>query len=537
MKLSFLGAAREVTGSSYLLEVGTKKILIDCGMFQGGKKLERLNRRRFPYNPADIHAVILTHAHIDHSGLLPKLAKEGFKGKIYATHATRELSTVMLPDSAHIQVYDSALLTRKGKRSGREPVEPLYTLGDATNCLKFFVGKEYDETFSPISELKVTFRDAGHILGSAFVEIVVSEEGQEDFKIVFSGDLGQYDQPLVHDPTVISDANYLIMEGTYGDRVHSKVDREDQLVEIINKTLERSGNVIVPSFAVGRAQILLYELYTLMKKGRIPWAPVYLDSPLAIAATQITIKHIRELDDEARQAFAEADVKLANFHFTTSTEESRAINDSPGGAIIISASGMANAGRILHHLKYNLWKPESSVIFVGYQAEGTLGRQLIEGRTKVRILGEPIAVKAEIHNLEGFSAHADKFELAKWLSNFSKNLQEIFLVHGEEDVLSVFSKELKEKLNIPILIPYLGDQYEFDGVSSSYLGLSFDGASVLEPDVAELFTQFEEDYRIYRAALIGQVTKRPGDLKEVSQKLIRIRRFLRKSIDEVQKSE
>lgn len=535
MKLTFLGATREVTGSSYLLEVGEKKILVDCGMFQGGKKLERLNRRNFPFNPAAIQAVILTHAHIDHAGLLPRLYKEGFKGKIYATESTRDLCSVMLPDSAHIQVYDSALLNRKGRRSGKPPIEPLYTVEEATDCLKLFFTVEYDKEISPILGVSVRFKDAGHILGSAFVEIIITEPGQESFKIVFSGDLGQSGQPLIKDLAVISNADYLVTEGTYGDQVHSPVDREDALVDIVNKTIEQGGNVIIPSFAVGRAQILLHEFYTLMKKGRIPWVPLYLDSPLAVAATQITIKHMNDLDDEARNSILEADVKLKNFHFTSSVEESKAINDLPGGVIIISASGMADAGRILHHLKYNLWKPECSVVFVGYQAEGTLGRQLISGKKKVRILGEVIAVEAKIYNLEGFSAHADKDEIIDWMSHFLCDLKEIFLIHGEEEVLSKFSKELKEKFNIPISIPYLGDQYEFIGKDLRYLGPTSDVASILEPDVAELFKQFEEEYRNYRSILIDQATKYPEELNSVNQKLSRVRRFLRKSIEDLRK--
>ena len=535
MKLTFLGAAREVTGSSYLLELNDNKILVDCGMFQGGKRLEKLNYRKFSFNPAEIHSVILTHAHIDHSGLLPRLYREGFKGRIYATHPTVDLSSVMLPDSAHIQEYDAALLTRKGRRSGKLPVQPIYTVEDAAKCLELFSGFEYDEEFSPITGMNVRFRDAGHILGSAFAEVTISEEGKEPFKIVFSGDLGQSGQPIVNDPEVISSADYLVSEGTYGDKIHPHADKEDLLADAINKTLKRNGNVIIPSFAVGRAQILLNDLYMLMKQGKIPWVPVYLDSPLAVAATQITVKYMKDLDEEAQSILAHAGNSTKNFHFTSSVEESRAINDIPGGAIIISASGMADAGRVLHHLKYNLWKPESSVIFVGYQAQGTLGRQLLEGSKKVRIYGETIAVEAEIFNLQGFSAHADKEEITNWIGHFAKSLKNIFLVHGEEEVLASFSQLLKEKFSAPISIPYLGDQYEISSTEVKYLGSLLGEPESLEPEVADLFKQFEDEYRNYRSILLDQASKRPEDLNEVSQRLTRIRRFLRKSIEDLSK--
>ncbi|MBP7248837.1 MAG: MBL fold metallo-hydrolase [Negativicutes bacterium] len=537
MKLTFFGAARQVTGSSHLIEVDGNKVLIDCGLFQGRKQLEKLNRRKFPFNPADLQAVILTHSHIDHAGLLPRLYSQGFRGKIFATSASADLCSVMLPDSAHIQTYDAELLNRKGKRRGRPPVEPLYTIEEAAECLKLFSPKEYKECFSPISGIQARFLDAGHILGSSFVELTISEKDKEEFTIVFSGDLGQSGQPIINDPSLIRKADYLVTEGTYGDKVHTDVNREDELARIINTTIDRKGHVVIPSFAVGRAQILLYELYKLMKAGKIPWIPVYLDSPLAVAATKITMKHAEDFDEEARKMLGNAEQWLSNFHFTSSVEESRAINDIPGGAVIISASGMADAGRIRHHLKYNLWKPECSVIFVGYQAEGTLGRQLIEGRKKVRILGETITVEAEIHKLEGFSAHADKEEIIDWLGHFSTTLKEIFLVHGEEEVLMAFSEELKKKLKIPVSIPYLGDQYEVLKEKITYVGSTLSASEELEPDMMDMFHSFESDYRNYREILLNRAVKHPTDSKEVAQRLARIKRFLRKSIDELDRPE
>ncbi len=532
MNLTFLGAAREVTGSCYLLEVGGKKVLVECGMFQGGKKLERLNHRTFSFNPADISAVILTHAHIDHSGLLPRLHKEGYKGPIYATPATADLCGVMLPDSAHIQEYDALIANRKGRRGGKDPVEPLYTVEEAFSCVKLFKPIGYLEEFSPVSGMKVRFRDAGHILGSAFAEVWITEE-DKTFKIVFSGDLGQPHQPILRDPDLIESADYLLMEGTYGTSVHPIEDKAEKLAEIINTTVKRGGHVIIPAFAVGRAQILLYDLYELMKAKKIDPIPVYLDSPLAVAATQITLKHSREFDDEAKAAFSDFAHKLPNFHFTASVDESKAINDLPGGAVIISASGMADAGRILHHLKYNLWKPECSVVMVGYQAEGSLGRQLINGVKTVRILGDTIAVKAEIHNLEGFSAHADKEEIFSWVGHFSKTVKEIFLIHGEEEKLIPFSKEIQERLGLKVNIPYLGDDYELTPDSSKFIGSNAAEATLMEDDLTDLFREFEDDYRLYREQLMDKAVKDQNAAPEISRRVARVRRFLRKSLDDL----
>lgn len=533
MKLSFLGATRTVTGSSYLLEVNGKKILVDCGMFQGGKKIEQLNRRKFPVDPKEVSAIILTHAHIDHSGLLPKFCKEGFAGKIYATNSTADLCGIMLPDSAHIQEYDTNLLNRKRRRGGKTELEILYSVNDAENVQKLFERTAYNAEFSPIPGIKATFRNAGHILGSAFVELMVSEEGKEPFRMLFSGDMGRQNQPIIDDPYAeSSDVDYLVLEGTYGDRLHDRDSTEEELVDIINKTLERKGNVVIPSFAVGRAQSLLYILYTLMKAEKIPWADVYLDSPLAVSATKITVKNMDEIDEEARNALLNAETKIRNFHFTMSAEESRSINEITGGAIIISASGMADAGRILHHLKYNLWRPEASVVFVGYQVEGTLGRRLIDGFKKVRILGEQIAVKAEIYNLSGFSAHGDQEELLSWLGHFKQDIKDVFLIHGEEEVLGNFSKKIKDELGLRTTVPYLGDQYEIDKESVKYMGSLTSGTELLEPDLATMFNNFEDNYRVYRNMLLESAEKQPVENKEVLQRLIRIDRFLRKSIED-----
>jgi len=459
MKLTFLGAAGMVTGSSYLLEVGTQKILVDCGMFQGSKTITANNRREFLYDPTAIDCVILTHAHIDHSGLLPKLCKAGFKGMIYATKVTNELCGIMLPDSAHIQEFDAEIENRKGKRAGRKPVEPLYSIDDARICLTHFSPVDYDTvvTLSPI--VKVCFRDAGHILGSAMIEVWVTEEGKTT-KLVFSGDLGQPNQPIIKDPTLIDEADYIIVETTYGNRLHEDYDKEEKLASIINASVARGGNIIIPSFAVGRTQTMLYYLHNLLKSGRIPEMPVIIDSPLAISATDIFLHNTQDYDTEAiDMLYKDHDnpLLMPQLRFTKTAEESRALNELDKPAIIISASGMCDAGRILHHLKHNLWRSEASILFIGYQAQGSLGRRLVEGARKVKVLGEEISVKAKIHSLDGFSAHADQQQLLTWLSYFKTKLANIFLVHGESEASETFAQIIKEKMEVSTYIPNLGD--------------------------------------------------------------------------------
>ena len=459
MNLTFLGAAKMVTGSSYLLEVDNQKILIDCGMFQGSKTITANNSRDFLYDPTAIDCVLLTHAHIDHSGLLPKLCKSGFKGKIYATKVTNELCGIMLPDSAHIQELDAEYANRKGKRSGKKPVEPLYTIDDARACLTHFYPIDYDAVVILSPSVKVSFRDAGHILGSAMIEVWVTEEGKT-VKLLFSGDLGQPNQPIIKDPTFIDEADYIIVESTYGNRLHEEYDKEEKLASIINASVARGGNIIIPSFAVGRTQTILYYLHNLLKAGKIPDMPVIIDSPLAISATDIFLKNNKDYDTEATEMlYKDHDnpLLMPQLRFTKTAEESRALNDLKDPAIIISASGMCDAGRILHHLKHNLWRSEASVLFIGYQAQGSLGRRIVEGVKKVKILGEEIIVKATIYNLDGFSAHADQKQILTWLSYFKTKAASIFLIHGELEAQETLAQLIKEKLTVPTYIPSLGD--------------------------------------------------------------------------------
>jgi metallo-beta-lactamase family protein len=535
MHLTFLGAAGMVTGSSYLLEIGNKKFLVDCGMFQGSKSITALNRRPFLFNPGEIEAVFLTHAHIDHSGLLPRLCKSGFKGAIYATKATAELSSIMLPDSGHIQEFDAEIANRKGQRAGRKPIEPLYTVDEAYSCLQQFSPNPYDLAIKISDEVTLTFREAGHILGSSMVEIVATENG-ETTKILFSGDLGQPDQPIIRNPATIEQADYLVLESTYGDRVHDQRDPIERLAQYINETVERGGNIVIPSFAVGRTQTILYELYSLFKDGLIPKIPVIIDSPLAISATEIFLKNTQEYDSEAYNLLykdQEHPLSFPQLTVTKTAEESKAINSLDHPAIIISASGMADAGRILHHLKHNLWRPESTVLFVGYQAEGSLGRRLLDGFKKVRIMGEEISVKATIANLEGFSAHADKDQLINWLNNFKSKPANIFIVHGEPKMSEPFATLISERFNIPTYIPKYGDAVSITGRSWQ---IEPSAITTFEPAVQQLrefLDEMEREYQQFRNRLEELVLINNGKLQDVLKRLEKIRKFIRKTLTDL----
>ncbi|MDF2633878.1 MAG: Beta-Casp domain containing protein [Pelosinus sp.] len=522
MKLTFLGAAKIVTGSSYLLEVGTQKILIDCGMFQGSKTITAYNRRDFLYDPTAIDCVLLTHAHIDHSGLLPKLCKSGFKGPIYATRVTNELCGIMLPDSAHIQGFDAEIANRKGKRAGKKPVEPLYTIEDAYACLEHFSPVDYDKEVSLSPNVVVRFRDAGHILGSAMLEILVTEEGKTA-KLVFSGDLGQPHQPLIKDPTFIDEADYIIVESTYGNRLHEEYDKEEHLATIINDSIARGGNIIIPSFAVGRTQTMLYYLHNLLKAGKIPDIPVIIDSPLAISATDIFMRNTQDFDQESKEMLKNKQdnpLQMPQLRFTKTADESKALNSLNEPAVIISASGMADAGRILHHLKHNLWRPESSVLFVGYQAQGSLGRRLVEGVKKVKIMGEEISVRATIYSLDGFSAHADQEQLLAWLAYYKKRPANIFLVHGEPEASEPFAQLIKEKLAVPVSIPNFGDAAELNGRE-----WQIEQAEFVDPAIRQLNEHLEildreyADYRKHLEQLGSSDNQRMGDIMRSLEKI------------------
>lgn len=540
MKLTFLGAALTVTGSSFLIKANNHKILVDCGMFQGGKAIEEFNRREFAYNPAELDCVVLTHAHIDHSGLLPRLCNEGFRGPIYSTKVTRELCNIMLPDSGHIQEFDAEIANRKGKRAGKAAVLPLYTVDDAFACLEQFSPLSYDVVQEIVPAISIRFRNAGHILGSAMAEVWITE-GEEKQKIVFSGDIGHPGQPIIKDPTYIEDADFLVMESTYGNRIHQHYNKEQKLAEIINETVSKGGNVIIPAFAVGRTQTLLYYFRQLFKAGQIPKIPVIIDSPLAISATDIFMHNIQEYDTEAYNEIKpnEHPLHMPQLKFARSADESKAINNINEPKIIISASGMADAGRILHHLKHNLWCSQCSILLVGYQAEGSLGRRLLEGAKKVKILGEEISVKAKIYNLDGFSAHGDKEYLLQWLSSYNTKPANVFLVHGEIDATEEFAEAIAEKLNLPTFVPQFGDSAIISGRHWRIEKSQLPQIMAVDPELQQLqeqLSQLEAEYEAYKQNLQKIVA---GDKKKASEALRRMEKvttFIKKSLSDILKN-
>ncbi|MCR4963414.1 MAG: MBL fold metallo-hydrolase [Firmicutes bacterium] len=464
MKITFLGAARTVTGSCYLLEHNNSRFLVDCGLFQGSKVLKERNYQDFPFNVTDIDFVLLTHAHIDHSGLLPKLYRCGYQNPIYATSATVALAAVMLPDSGHIQEMEIERKNRKRTRAGKPLLESIYTAQDAIDMQPLFREQNYGQAFEPAEGIKVVFRDAGHILGSAMIELYYTEQGQTK-KILFTGDLGRYDQAITEDPETITEADFMLIESTYGNRIHG-VDAEDEMphfAQVINSTFAKGGNVVIPAFAVDRTQDILMMIHAMTDEGKIGPCTVYVDSPLAVKATEIFAEHPEYYDKFTSELYhkeGKPPFILDNLVFARTMDESLHINAIKSNAIIISASGMADAGRIKHHLKHNLWRPECSVLFFGYQAEGTLGRRLLDGEKRVTIHGEEIDVKADIVNMEGFSAHADKEEMLSWLDRFQSMPQQIFVVHGEEESALSFAETLHEKYGVETTVPQMGDMVE-----------------------------------------------------------------------------
>lgn len=469
MKIKFCGATIGVTGSCHLLYTERHRVLLDCGQFQGNKEMDALNYEPFPFDPTAVEAVVLSHAHIDHCGRIPLLVKRGFKGDIYCTDATADLLRVMLLDSAYIHEKDAEWQSKKNARTGKPPVEPLYTVDDAERSLKLVKPILYDQLVEINDEMKIVFNDAGHILGSAITEIWVTENEQTS-KIVFSGDLGVNNRPILRDPKKIKKADYLIMESTYGNRLHPENSTSiDRLIHIIKDTVKRGGRVIIPAFAVGRTQELIYELNMFYEhhpeyKELLDDLYVYIDSPMATTATEVFRKNAQVFDEETKQLILSGDNPLdfKNLIFTRSTAESQALNMNREPKIIISASGMCEAGRIRHHLKHNLWDSRNSIVFVGYQAEGTLGRALIDGAKEVKLFGETIMVAAEIHNLEGFSGHADQNGLLDWLGGFQKIPKQIFLVHGEEQSKIDFAKVVQERLGLSTTPIFANSEFELE---------------------------------------------------------------------------
>ena len=477
MKITFLGAAKTVTGSNFLVEAAGKKFLVDCGMYQGSAEEEYENEAPFAFNVQDIDFVLLTHAHIDHSGRIPKLYNEGYRHPIYAHKATCDLCSLMLPDSGHIQEMEIEWKNRKRERKGEKPLPPLYTAEDAAHSLELFVPLEYDEIIELSPEIHIRLNDAGHMLGSCIFEIWV-KEGDKETKTVFTGDLGNNDLPLLGSPTMIDSADFVVMESTYGSRLHMRNDDKAELfLQIVSETIENGGNVVIPSFAVGRTQEILYELNKIketrndaefMKKYQtLMKSPVYVDSPLAISATEVFKNNMELFDEETKHEISQGDnpLEFPGLQFTMTSEESKALNENMIPSIIISASGMCEVGRIKHHLKHNLWNPKNTILFVGYQAPGTLGYNIVNGAKKVKIFGEEVAVNARIEYIEGYSGHADQEGLMNFVYSFrSQRPKHIFLVHGEEDSQEVLKQKIEEEVNIPVSIPNFGEIYELDDV-------------------------------------------------------------------------
>ncbi|WP_139904138.1 MBL fold metallo-hydrolase RNA specificity domain-containing protein [Clostridium thermarum] len=447
MKIEFMGAAECVTGSCHLINVLGRKILLDCGLYVGSDEEEGINEI-FSFDAEEIDYVILSHAHIDHSGRIPLLYKRGYKGKVYCTKATKELSGIMLRDSGNIAEMEVEWKNRKRMRVGQDPIEPLYTAKDAEECMVNFEGFDYDENIQLFEGLRIVFKDSGHILGAAIVELFIKEDDKTEIKLIYSGDIGNLNIPIIKDPTYIEHADYVIMESTYGNRIHQDVRNEmDHLVSIVKDTFKRGGNVIIPSFAVGRTQEVLYAFNNFIENKILTGVTVYVDSPLALESTRIFQRFTDIYDEEAKTLVKKGDDPLhfEGLIFTRSSEESTKINSVKNGAVIIASSGMCEAGRIKHHLKHNLWRKECSIVFVGYQAPGTIGRAILDGAKKVTLFGEEVAVNAKVYYLHGLSGHADKNGLLKWLGAFRKKPKEIILVHGDKEVLKNFQQDLRDQ--------------------------------------------------------------------------------------------
>ena len=534
MKITFLGATKTVTGSNYLVEAAGKKFLVDCGMWQGKAELEEENFQEFEFDPKEIDFVLLTHAHIDHSGRIPKLYNEGFKNKIYAHKATCDLCALMLPDSGHIQEMESEWKNRKRMRKGEKPRDPLYTAEEAAKCLQIFEAVQYDNIIDITDKIHVRFNDAGHMLGSSIIELWVDEEGKTT-KTVFTGDIGNNDIPLLSSPTMIEDTDYLVMESTYGSRLHVRNnEKAEMFLDIVAETLDNQGTVVIPSFAVGRTQEILYELnklkdirtdeefrhkyHTLMK------APVYVDSPLAISATEVFKENMELFDEETQKEIMKGDnpLEFPGLKFTMSTDDSKALNESQEPCIIISASGMCEVGRIKHHLKHNLWNPNSTILFVGYQAPGTLGYSIVHGAKKVKIFGEEIAVNARIEYIEGYSGHADQEGLMNFIYSFIEKPKHIFLIHGEEESQEVLKEKITDGTEIGVSIPEYGETYELDGETKLVNKIKVRKATSLRQEVLARLNKLQRELVDMDASVkqdVEDTNLRDEDMFRINEKI------------------
>lgn len=545
MKITFLGATKTVTGSNFLVEGAGKKFLVDCGMYQGAAAEELENSAPFLFNVDEIDFMLLTHAHIDHSGRIPKLYNEGFRKPIFATKATCDLCSIMLPDSGHIQEMEIEWKNRKRIRKGEKPLPPLYTAEDAAKSLEIFSPVQYDQLIEIDENIHVRFNDAGHMLGSAIIEVWIKEDGEQK-KIVFTGDLGNNDIPLLSSPTMIDDADYLIMESTYGNRLHLRNDDKAELfLKIVYETLEKGGTVVIPSFAVGRTQEVLYELNNIKETKhseefykqyqKLMTVPVYVDSPLAISATEVFRENMNLFNEETQKLIQSGDnpLEFPGLEFTKTADESKELNEKNEASIIISASGMCEVGRIKHHLKHNLWNPNSTILFVGYQAPGTLGRRLVDGEKRVTIFGEEIAVNARIEYIEGYSGHADQEWLMNFVYSFIKKPTHIFLVHGEPEGQIVLKQKLEEEAKIPVTIPSLGETYDLSKeikvidtekveLKQRFLKLEvIERMKTLKEELEDMETIVKEDY-LNDDADDSEIIRLKDKLKELENQIVKI---------------
>lgn len=496
MKITFIGATHEVTGSCYYLEAAGRKFLVDCGMEQGPNYYENVE---IPVPCSDVDFVLLTHAHMDHSGNLPAIYAKGFRGAVYATDATCHLCDIMLRDSAHIQMFEAEWRTRKARRQGKADYEPAYTMQDAMGVLQNFVDCPYEKKITPAPGIEVRFIDAGHLLGSASIEVTITEEDNTK-KLVFSGDIGNLNQPLIKDPTYLHEADYVIMESTYGDRSHGeRPDYVHCLAQIIQETFDRGGNLVIPSFAVGRTQEMLYFIRQIKAEGLVhghEGFKVYVDSPLANEATSIFSEHNYDCYDEEAIALTQKGINPLSFpglRISVTSDDSKAINFDEDCKVIISASGMCDAGRIKHHLKHNLWGENNTILFVGYQAVGTLGRALLEGAKEVKLFGEPVYVAAHICQMPGISGHADVNGLIDWVKAFEQKPQKVFITHGEDTVTEIFAKRIQDDLGLDTMAPFSGTVYDLTAGVCEYeaKGIKIQKASV-SPKTAKAARAFEK---------------------------------------------